>query len=535
MGAVFVAEHPQLGRKVAIKVLHPGVDRNPEVVYRFFNEAKAATEIRNEHIVEVLDFGELPDGVPYLVMEWLEGQSLGDALKTAPRQSVARTASVVRGIAQALKAAHAKGVIHRDLKPDNVFLLQREGAPDFVKVLDFGIAKLIQASDSNRYQTQTGAIIGTPAYMSPEQCRGAKQIDTRTDVYSLGVIAYQMLTGRLPFAADALGELLFKHLSETPAAPIALRPDIPPAISDIVARTLEKEPDKRPTLDALWMAMDPGGGNVSYSGPVSFGASGPVASTPGAGVTGAGASWEGSLAGGTLVAPGSAAAAPAVPAASSTMTSTTLGGSASELGIERRLGGAGRRRGRAIAAATAGAVVAVTAVVIVVTTGRRGDAPPPAASTSGATAVAPPVAPATNPRLAVVRVEIRTEPVTARLELDGVLVPNPFVADRTPDDGPHKVVATLSGFGSIEQPLALDRDRTLVLKLVPVPVAPTGGAVPAAAASERAQQAPARTPRPTRTATGGVRQSSSGQNAGTGGQPAGYHGSTKLKIETDFP
>ena len=350
MGAVYVAEHPHLGRRVAIKVLHPGVDRNPEVVYRFFTEAKAATEIRNEHIVEVLDFGELaPDGVPYLVMEWLEGESLGEALRKAPRQSVQRTASVVRGIAQALKAAHAKGVIHRDLKPDNVFLLRRDGAEDFVKVLDFGIAKLIQASDSNRYQTQTGAIIGTPAYMSPEQCRGAKHIDTRTDVYSLGVIAYQMLTGRLPFAADALGELLFKHLSETPVPPAAVHADIPPAVSDVVARTLEKDPDKRPSLDELAAALDPDAA-ARVSGPASA-----LLSSRSAVAPSALAATGGSLAGGTLVAP----VATTPPGAG---TQTTLRSTASELGVDERAHGAGTTgQGRSRAFVIAGAAVVVWA------------------------------------------------------------------------------------------------------------------------------------------------------------------------------
>src|SRR3569623_1318945 len=256
MGVVFRAEHPHINRRVAIKVLHPGADRNPEVVHRFFNEARAATEIRNEHIVEVLDFGTLPEGMPYLVMEWLDGESLGSLLRTPRKLPLGRAALSMSGCARALRAAHGKGVVHRDLKPDNVFLVRRDGEPDLVKVLDFGIAKLLATGMPVQYQTQTGAIIGTPAYMSPEQCRGAKEIDYRTDVYALGVIGYQMLPGQLPFAAEALGALLLKHLTETPAPADSLEPSVPAPVSQILARALEKEPEKRPGLDEIMFIMD---------------------------------------------------------------------------------------------------------------------------------------------------------------------------------------------------------------------------------------------------------------------------------------
>src|SRR5262245_57292356 len=185
MGAVYAAEHPRIGRRVAIKVLHPELGKSPEIVARFFTEAKAANEIRNEHIIEILDFGELPDGISYFVMEWLDGQSLAEALNRQRKFPLPRALHVARGVGRALAAAHESCIVHRDLKPDNIFLVKRGEDPDFVKVLDFGIAKLMQGDPQQAYKTQTGAIMGTPYYMSPEQCRGAtREMDQRADIYS---------------------------------------------------------------------------------------------------------------------------------------------------------------------------------------------------------------------------------------------------------------------------------------------------------------------------------------------------------------
>jgi eukaryotic-like serine/threonine-protein kinase len=363
MGIVYVAEHPQISRRVAVKVLHPGNDRAPELVHRFFTEARAASEIRNEHIVDVLDFGQLPDGSPYLVMEWLEGQSLAALLRDAPVLAPVRAARIVRGVTQALRAAHGKGVVHRDLKPDNVFLVPRDSDPDFVKVLDFGIAKLVAAGASSTFQTQTGAIMGTPAYMSPEQCRGAKEIDHRSDIYSVGVMAYQMVTGRLPFAADSLGELLFKHLGETPLSPEAIVPSLPAGLGAILERALAKEPDKRPTLAELAAAMDA----------VETGAD--------------------PARGDAKAVEGTAATQAQFP-----VSSTTLGGSARELGIERRVPTVAppprKSGGIVIAAVVGGLAVGAIAYVVSRTTARAPAAPlvAPVAAPAVAPVPAPPVA-----------------------------------------------------------------------------------------------------------------------------------------------
>jgi serine/threonine-protein kinase len=254
MGAVYLAEHARLGRRVAVKVLLPHMSRNPQLIARFFNEAKAATEIKNQHIVDVLDFGELADGSSYIVMEWLEGKTLSEVLAKEGRLSIARTARIAQGVAKALAAAHAHGIIHRDLKPENIFLVERDGDADFVKVLDFGIAKLA-LGDAGDVRTQTGAILGTPLYMSPEQCNGAP-VDRRTDVYAMGVILYQMLTGTLPFNTTKLTELLVAHATLKPPPLRDHEPSITLATESAVLQALEKDPERRfDSIEALARAI----------------------------------------------------------------------------------------------------------------------------------------------------------------------------------------------------------------------------------------------------------------------------------------
>jgi len=488
MGVVYRAEHPRINRRVAIKVLHPGADRQSEMVHRFFNEAKAATEIRNDHIVEVLDFGELAEGMPYLVMEWLEGQTLGELLRVETRLPVARAARIVCGIARALSAAHAKGVVHRDLKPDNVFLVLRNGDPDFVKVLDFGIAKPTSASASAHYRTQTGAIIGTPAYMSPEQCRGAKEIDQRTDVYSLGVIGYQMLTGGLPFNAEALGELLFQHLSQTPIAAAALEPSVPAPVSAIIARALEKDPSRRASLDELTATME-----AAITGT-------PRPVTPASGSA-------------PVIATGPTQSA--VPIAN-----TTLGGSASQLAPPGGPRAEPRRAGWVIAAALA-AGAATVGIAVVMHKPAAGESR--AGSPSSVTSVGAPAASLGSVGIPVdsVQIQIRTDPPDARLTVDREPVGNPYMMKTSRDARPREVSATLDGFDVAHQSLAFDRDRELVLKLIPLS-APEPHATGPSAERRAAQRS--------RSGVGGPRS----KNGAPESAASGYRGS-KLKIETEFP
>jgi serine/threonine-protein kinase len=245
MGAVYRAEHPIIGRKVALKVVHPQFARNAEVVARFINEATAISRIGHEHIVEVTDLGRTPAGDLYFVMEYLEGRSLAELVAREAPLPPARALAIAAQIADALAASHAHGVIHRDLKPDNIFLVARGPDPDFVKVLDFGLAKLMNADGPATWESRAGIVMGTPYYMSPEQCRGESVIDHRADVYALGVVLFEMLTGKQPFTGEGCGEVLLKQVSMRPPLARSLVPELPAALEAVLQRALAKRPDER--------------------------------------------------------------------------------------------------------------------------------------------------------------------------------------------------------------------------------------------------------------------------------------------------
>jgi serine/threonine protein kinase/HD-like signal output (HDOD) protein len=244
MGRVYLGEHTVIGRKAAIKVLSAAVAGSPEVASRFFQEARAVGELRHPNIVEVTDFGWHGTD-PFIVMEYLEGETLGDRME---RQGVLGEQVAVRIAAQissALGAAHDRQLVHRDLKPANIFLRHHPDYPDFVKVLDFGIAKLLDERPGGPPRTQVGALLGTPAYMSPEQCLGEATLDQRSDIYSLGVVLYAMITGRLPFEGEAMGRLMMAHLHETPRPPLELNASLTPRVNAVVLKSLSKRPEDR--------------------------------------------------------------------------------------------------------------------------------------------------------------------------------------------------------------------------------------------------------------------------------------------------
>ncbi len=317
MGAVYLATHPFMGRKAAVKVLRRELVEDRGLVERFMNEARAANAIHHPNIIDIIDVGLLPSGTPYLMMEFLEGDTLARRIQDCGTLASAEAIDIAVQTASALGAAHKKGIIHRDLKPENLFLVPDETRPHgvHVKVLDFGIAKLRGELAGNSAKTQDGALMGTPPYMSPEQCRGLiGEIDERTDIYAMGIILYQMLVGAPPFVSAGFGEVVLMHLTQPPKAPRATNPHIAPALESAVLTALaKKREDRFATMGAMEAALR-AAGNLTplVMGRVS----------------------------------GSLPPAAAISAEASAMatSSTTFKGASGEVDLEGQAGSAGRRR-----------------------------------------------------------------------------------------------------------------------------------------------------------------------------------------------
>jgi serine/threonine-protein kinase len=244
MGAVYEGKHVIVGKRVAIKTLHPEFAANEEVLKRFYREAQTAAAIGHKNIIDIMDVGVTPTSEPYIVMEYLEGEDLESMLKRTGPLSVEAACGILEPALLALGAAHEKGIVHRDLKPANIFLVRGKGAAPVVKLIDFGISKISGGAGNTRL-TQTGLMLGTPAYMSPEQARGLGAVDHRTDIYAMGVISYQMLTGRLPFANESYNALLISVLTEEPPPLRAHRPELPADAEALVLKELSKDPALR--------------------------------------------------------------------------------------------------------------------------------------------------------------------------------------------------------------------------------------------------------------------------------------------------
>ena len=396
MGNVFLAEHVLLGRQAAVKTLHPELTKQPEIVERFFNEARATSTISDGGVVQIFDFGYHDDTTAYIVMELLEGETLAERMDRVGELPMVEALRIARQCAAALAAAHAKDIVHRDLKPENIFLVHDSEAQagERAKVLDFGICK--SHSPHLTVRTLTGVTMGTPIYMSPEQCRGAADVDHRSDLYSLGCVLFHMLTGQPPFDGEGTGDLIAAHVRDTAPAPSTIRPAIPPGVDAIIARCLAKEPDARyESIDELRIVLEQAQARLSSPGDVSSAIPRPAQiATP----------------------------RPETPVVRLVPTRpampTTMGASVGQIDLRPR---SGRWVGRIGALAVAGVIALVVGTVVMNRSADSGATEPAAAAEPGAVAepvvtttppraVAPVVAEPT-PSLAVVPA---TEPVAAR-------------------------------------------------------------------------------------------------------------------------
>ena len=259
MGSVYVGVHESIGKEVAIKCLNPEMSANKAIVERFKREARAATAAGNEHIIDVTDMGDLPDGSPYIVMELLQGRELAELIEEGPL-SVGRAVRIMLQVCDALAAAHEKGIVHRDLKPENIFLVKRKRDADFVKVLDFGIARFNEPATigGGKNLTATGMTMGTPHYMSPEQAQGLPNLDHRTDIYALGVILYEMLVGDTPFNAETFPLLIVQIVTADAPLLSVRRPDVPREFGTAVMRCFAKDREARfQTVEEFAKAIEP--------------------------------------------------------------------------------------------------------------------------------------------------------------------------------------------------------------------------------------------------------------------------------------
>jgi eukaryotic-like serine/threonine-protein kinase len=468
MGAVYEATHLLIGRRLAVKFLHVQYATNQEVITRFQREAQAASKIQHEHIIEVTDMGATADKTPYIVMEYLEGRDikalLGEVGPLPPR----RASHIMLQALSGLQAAHDVEIIHRDLKPENIYVINKSGNPDYVKLLDFGISKFRSLEGEGvKGLTQTGTVLGTPYYMSPEQARGDQNISTRSDIYAMGVILYQMLSGQLPFDAPNYNALLIKILTEEPPDLLTLNPDIPVEMVDAVRKAMSRNPaDRFQDCVEFQQVLRP-------FAPGSFG---------------------------TMDQHLSMASRTAIQAAlSKTQTPLeTVHGKAAAPGGNRKI------------AIIAGAAVAAVGIVLAVlfAAGVFGaKAPPPVPVPVPVAVAAQPVAPvakpaeppsAPKPATETVHLRVAATPAEAAVKIDGTAGKNPFDGPVVKDGAVHTVEISAAGFETQTAQVSFDRDQELSYALEKAvsgkkgkAAAKTGGTKPAPGAVEVAVPPPA--------------------------------------------
>ncbi|MFO0579220.1 MAG: protein kinase [Polyangia bacterium] len=442
MGMVFEAMHESIARRVAIKVLHAEYARNPEAARRFFNEARAVNLIEHPSLVQISDFGQLPDGTAYLIMELLRGESLAHRFRRVGPMPVVQVLQIGWQIADVLCAAHTQQIVHRDLKPENLMLVPDPVAPggERVKVLDFGIAKVAR---SGQPLTQSRVIMGTPKYMSPEQCRGAGEVDDRSDVYSLGVMLYELLAGKAPFEGEQ-GELIGRHLFMEPPNLGSLVAHLPPPLVSLVHGLLAKDKASRPRMADVRAAL---GQQLTAAGST-------VATTPVAGPN----------------------PAPLAPPRQKALS--TLGGSVGQTNLSRR-------RTRLLGGIALGTSLLVGGGLLLRTLQPAKQEPRPATQESRATSPpeAPLVLPPSTPEDLLpppqveteqsVHWQIRSEPTGAAVldESGRLLGKTPWTQAQTSHAGEARVRLRLAGFREQTLTLRQDLDENRLERLQPLPKA----------------------------------------------------------------
>jgi serine/threonine-protein kinase len=461
MGAVYEATHLRLPKRFAVKFLQRDLPKDKEAFARFQREAEIASSLGNRHIAEVVDFNAMPDGSPYMVMEYLEGEDLSTRLRTSGRVGLLRAVDLCGQITSGLGAAHKRGIVHRDLKPENIFLCPSDDGADFVKLLDFGISKIRGAQ-----KTLTGdmMMLGTPAYMSPEQARGdVKNIDERTDVYALGAVMFETLAGRPAFDGESVYAILMKIANELPPALQDYLNDVPGEIDAVLRRAMSKSPaDRQPNVAEFWKEFK----EAAHS-PVQ-----PVVTldpTP--------APHEVPMAN----RPRAKSSAPMTTAPTvARRTQSTLSSGAAEV-IERDLVetiNAPRKRGVMVGVGL-GLGAAVIAVLVLWNGKKKDETPAPAPAATPVAAPAPQkVEPTPPPAPKQVTIKVSGLPEGAQVTLDGQPAQNPLVLPRGAEH--HQLSLSAPGYLTRELELLADADHSVDGTLHKAPVQPVAKHKPAA-------------------------------------------------------
>ncbi len=494
MGSVFEANHERIGKRVAVKLVRSEHAENQEIVGRFSREAQAAASIGHPGIIDVYDIGTAADGSLFLVMEYLEGQSLGAALDVSGALDPGFTAYIGCQILSALDSAHRKGIVHRDLKPDNVYLVDTWHTQPAVKILDFGISKFVTGEGEDNRMTRSGVVMGTPYYMSPEQARGRKDVDQRADLWATGVILYECLTGQRPFAGGNLLALVYEVLNTEPPPPTSIRPGLSPAFESVVLRALVRDRDARYSSAAEMLADliphvdDSARGQLTTgkmivvsasSGDAAMAATPPRPAPP------------------TAITPPEAGVASHLAPPPTMTPAGLLGGDASASGMTpspRLATDMAWQSGmhseiRPVPPRRTGLIVGTIVGVIIVIGGGLGgimawvvggDEPatsptPELQATSSAPAlpsiaprpatIAPPAI--ADPEPALVVVSLEGVPEGARVFCDGELVASHRMG-RPPSEEPHELRVELEGYESWRETTIFDRDRSILVTLRPV-------------------------------------------------------------------